>query len=120
MIDYKPISLVLDAHEFPHGRRNLDHARQIVLPDLGHYFFNALLVGVPTTCARRTGETMGCLVSSQEQHTAALESFDACVVEKWMIPLCGLPSRRERGMVDGRVVPDIPRRWLSRLRIANT
>jgi hypothetical protein len=43
-----------------------------MLPHLGDYFFNAFLVGIPTTRARQTGVAMGCLVSSEEQHAAAL------------------------------------------------
>ena len=119
MIDYKPIPFVFQTHDFPNCSRDLDHARQIMLPDLGHYFFNAFLVGVPTTRARRTGEGMGCLVSSEEQHPATLQSLDACVVKKGVIPLCWLLSRSEGGMRYGRTVPDVARRWLIRLRVAN-
>ena len=72
MVNYKPISFVLQANKFPNSRRDLDYARQVMLPEFGHYFFNAFLVGVPTTRARRTGEAMGCLVSSEEQYPAAL------------------------------------------------
>ena len=93
MINYKPIPFVLQAHDFPNRRRDLDHAGQIMLPDLGHYFFNAFLVGVPTTRARRTGEAMGCLVSSEEQHPAALQSFNARVIKKRVIPFRRLPPR---------------------------
>jgi hypothetical protein len=100
MIDYKPIPFVFQTHDFPNCSRDLDHARQIMLPDLGHYFFNAFLVGVPTTRARRTGEGMGCLVSSEEQHPATLQSFNGCVVEEGVIPLCWLPSWSKSGMGD--------------------
>ena len=72
MIDDKPIPFVLQAHDLPNCGGDLNHPRQIVLPDLGHYFFNAFLVGIPTTRARRTGEAMGCLMSSEEQHPASL------------------------------------------------
>ena len=95
MIDNKPIPFVLQAHNFPNCSRDLNHAGQIMLPSLGHYFFNAFLVGVPNTRVRRTGEAMGCLVSSEEQHPATLQSFDACVIKKRVIPLCRLPSRSE-------------------------
>ena len=98
MIDYKPIPFVLQAHYFPNRSRDLDDARQIMLPDLGHYVFNAFLVWVPTTRARRTGEAVGCLVSSEEQHPATLQSFDACVIKKRVIPLCRLPSWGQGGM----------------------
>ena len=46
-----------------------------MLPEFGHNVFNAFLVGIPTARARRTGEGMGCLVSSEEQHPATLQSF---------------------------------------------
>jgi hypothetical protein len=72
MIHDKPVSFVLQTHDFPNCRRDLDHTGQIMLPDLGHYFFNTFLVGVPTARARRTGESMGCLMSSEEQHPSAL------------------------------------------------
>ena len=119
MIDNKPIPFVLQAHNFPNCSRDLDHAGQIMLPGLSHYFFNAFLVGVPTTRARRTGEAMGCLVSSKEQHPATLQSFDACVIKKRVIPLCRLPSRSEGGMGDRRTVPYVARRRLIRLRVTN-
>ena len=59
MINYKPIPFVLQANKFPNPRRDLDYAGQIMLPEFGDYFFNAFLVWVPTTRARRTGESMG-------------------------------------------------------------
>ena len=93
MIDYKPIPFVFQTHDFPNCSRDLDHARQIMLPDLGHYFFNAFLVGVPTTRARRTGEAMGCLVSSEEQYPTALQTFNAHVIKERVIPFRRLPPR---------------------------
>ena len=100
MINCKPIPFVLQANKFPNRCRDLDYAGQIMLPEFGHYFFNAFLVGVPTTRARRTGEAMGCLVSSEEQHPATLQAFDACVIKKRVIPLCWLLSRSQGGMGD--------------------
>ena len=105
MIHYKPIAFVLQPDDLPNRRRDLDHSGQIMLPHLGHYFFNAFLVGVPTTRARRTGEAMGCLVSSEEQHPAALQSFDARVIKKRVIPLGRLASRSQGGMSDCRRHP---------------
>jgi hypothetical protein len=58
----------------PDCSRDLDYAGQIMLPEFRHYFFNVFLVGVPTARARRTGEAVGCLVSSEEQHAAALQA----------------------------------------------
>ena len=95
MIHYEPIALVLQPDDLAHRRRDLDHSGQIMLPHLGHYFFNAFLVGVPTTRARQTGVAMGCLVSSEEQHPAALQSFDASIFKKRVIPLGWLASRSQ-------------------------
>lgn len=93
MINYKPIPFVLQANKLPNRGRNLDYAGQIMLPEFGHYFFNAFLVGVPTARARRTGEAMGCLVSSEEQHPTALQAFNADVIKERVIPLRRLPPR---------------------------
>ena len=93
MINYKPIPFVLQANKFPNRRRDLNYAGQIMLPEFGHYFFNAFLVGVPTTRARRTGEAMGCLVSSEEQHPTALQTFNAHVIKERVIPFRRLPPR---------------------------
>ncbi len=95
MINYKPIPFVLQANKFPNCGRDLDYAGQIMLPEFGHYFFNAFLVGVPTARARRTGEAMGCLVSSEEQHPAALQSFNAPIVKKRMTAFRRLASRSQ-------------------------
>ena len=59
MVNYKPIPFVLQANKFPNPRRDLNYAGQIMLPEFGDYFVNALLVWIPTACARRTGESMG-------------------------------------------------------------
>ena len=100
MIYYKPIPFVLQADDFPHRRRDLNYSGHIMLPEFGHYFFNAFLVGVPTARARRTGEAMGCLVSSEEQYPTALQTFDAHVIKERVIPFRWLPPRSEGRMRD--------------------
>ena len=93
MINYKPIPFVLQANKFPNRCRDLDYAGQIMLPEFGHYFFNAFLVRVPTARARRTGEAMGCLVSSEKQHPTALQAFNAHVIKERVISFRRLPPR---------------------------
>ena len=95
MIDYEPISFVLQPDDLAHSSRDFHHSRQVMLPHFRHYFFNAFLVGVPTTCARQTGVAMGCLVSSEEQHSTALQSFDARVVKKRVSAVGRLTPWRE-------------------------
>ena len=119
MIDYEPIALVLQPDDLAHRRRDFYHSGQIMLPHLGHYFFNAFLVGVPTTRARQTGVAMGCLVSSKEQHPAALQSFDASIFKKRVIPLGWLASRRQGTVGDGTNIPHISSRRLICLRVKN-
>ncbi len=93
MVHHKPIAFVLQPDDLAHRSGDLDHARQIMVTHLGHYFFNTLLVGVPTAYTRQTGVVMGCLVSSEKQHSAALQSFDARIGKEWVIPICRLASR---------------------------
>ena len=93
MINYKPIPFVLQANKFPNRCRDLDYAGLIMLSEFGHYFINAFLVGVPATRARRTGEGMGCLVSSEEQHPAALQTFNARVIKERVSSFRRLPPR---------------------------
>jgi hypothetical protein len=119
MIHYEPIALILQPDDLAHRRRDLDNSGQIMLPHLGHYFFNAFLVGVPTTRARQTGVAMGCLVSSEEQHPAALQSFDARILKKRVIPLGRLASRGQGAVGDRPNIPDISSRWLIGLRVGN-
>ena len=119
MIHYEPIAFVLQPDDLAHRRRDFDYSGQIMLPHLGHYFFNAFLVGVPTTRARQTGVAMGCLVSSEEQHPAALQSFDASIFKKRVIPLGWLPTRSQSAMGDITNIPHISGRRLICLRVNN-
>jgi len=107
MIHYEPIALILQPDDLAHRRGYLDHSGQIMLPHLGHYLFNAFLVGVPTTRARQTGVPMGCLVSSEEQHPSTLQSFDTRVLKKRVISLCRLASWSQCGVSDCPNIPDI-------------
>jgi hypothetical protein len=72
MIHHEPISFVLQPDDLADRRRNFNYARNVVLTELGHNLINAFLVGIPTAGARRTGEAVGCLVSGEKQHPAAL------------------------------------------------
>src|SRR5215208_3269842 len=83
-----------------------------MLPHLGQYLLNAFLVGIPTARARQTGVAVACLVSSQEQHAAALQSFDARIIKKRTVPIGRLTSRGEGRVVDRRTKPDVSRRRL--------
>ena len=78
-----------------------------MLPHLGHDFFNAFSVAVPTTCARQTGVPMGCLVSSEEQHPSTLQSFDTRVLKKRVISLGRLASPSQCGVSDCPDIPDV-------------
>ena len=90
MIHDQLIAFVLQPDKFPHGCGDFDHPRQVVLAKLGHYFIHAFLIGIPTARARRTGEAMGCLVSSQEQHPPPLQSFNARVVIERVVAITRL------------------------------
>ena len=59
MVHYNPVPFVLQANKFPNPRWDLDDSGQVMLPEFGDYFINALLVWVPSAGARRTGESMG-------------------------------------------------------------
>ena len=119
MIDHELITIVLQPDDLTYGSGDLDHARQIMLAHLGHYFFNTFLVGVPTAHARQTGVAVGCLVSSEEQHPATLQSLDAYIGEERVIPVGRLNWGRKAGVGDRRVVPDVSRRRLICLGVPN-
>lgn len=95
MVHHQTITFVLQPDDFTNCCGDFNYSRQIMLAHLGQYFIHASLVGVPTACGRRTGVPMGCLVSSQVQHPAALQSFDADIGIEGVIPVGRLLARCE-------------------------
>jgi len=100
MVHYKPVPFVLQANKFPNPRWDLNHSGKIVLPEFGDYFINALLVWVPSAGARRTSESMGRLVTSQEHYPAALQTFYARIIKERVTPVHRLHARSERCIRD--------------------
>ena len=119
MIYYKSIPVVLQSNKFPNPGRGLDYSGQKMLPEIGDYFFNALLVWVAATRARGTRKGMGRLVAREEQHPATLQTFYARIIKERVIAFRRLSPRSQRSIRDGRSEEYVACRGLVRLRVTD-